>query len=78
MQIWLPTSLLDRKKSLRKFLKALQPEALFLIKYEFWPNLLIEVEKTEYSYFLYRQYLQKGAVILQIVWFFICETYCKK
>lgn len=37
---------LDRKKSIKKFIKVLQPEALFLIKYEFWPNL-IKVVKSQ-------------------------------
>lgn len=36
---------LDQKKSLLKFLKALRPEILFLIKYEFWPNLLAQTER---------------------------------
>ena len=31
---------LDRKKSIKRFIEILQPEALFLIKYEFWPNLI--------------------------------------
>tara|TARA_B100000767_G_C19726671_1_gene519805 strand:- start:361 stop:1545 length:1185 start_codon:yes stop_codon:yes gene_type:complete len=31
---------LDRKKSVKKFIEVLRPELLFLIKYEFWPNLI--------------------------------------
>ena len=31
---------LDRKKSIKRFIEILQPEALFLMKYEFWPNLI--------------------------------------
>jgi 3-deoxy-D-manno-octulosonic-acid transferase len=42
---------LDRKKSLAKFIQALHPEALFLIKYEFWPNLLNELQKQKVTVF---------------------------
>lgn len=31
---------LDRKKNLRPFIRQIQPDALFLVKYEFWPNLI--------------------------------------
>lgn len=31
---------LDRKKDLNTFLEWLRPDALFLVKYEFWPNLI--------------------------------------
>ena len=31
---------LDRPKDLKNYLNKIQPDALFLVKYEFWPNLL--------------------------------------
>ena len=31
---------LDRSKEIKNYLDIIQPDALFLIKYEFWPNLL--------------------------------------
>ncbi|MGB2305930.1 MAG: 3-deoxy-D-manno-octulosonic acid transferase, partial [Flavobacteriaceae bacterium] len=37
----------DRKRTLQKFIEILNPEALFLIKYEFWPNLINELYKKE-------------------------------
>lgn len=36
---------LDRKKDLNAFLNSVQPTALLLVKYEFWPNLLHTVKK---------------------------------
>jgi len=36
---------LDRSSDLNAYLNTLQPDALFLVKYEFWPNLLKAVQQ---------------------------------
>lgn len=36
---------LDRSKDLKNYLNKIQPDALFLVKYEFWPNLLKKVHQ---------------------------------
>ena len=36
---------LDRSKDLKNYLNKVQPDALFLVKYEFWPNLLKTVQQ---------------------------------
>ena len=36
---------LDRSKNLKNYLDKIQPDALFLVKYEFWPNLLKTVHQ---------------------------------
>lgn len=41
----------DRKRILRKFIELLNPEVLFLIKYEFWPNLINELYQKEIPIF---------------------------
>jgi 3-deoxy-D-manno-octulosonic-acid transferase len=40
--VYLP---LDTQKNAKKFLKFIQPELVFFIKYEFWPNYLNELKK---------------------------------
>jgi len=42
---------LDRKKSVLRFIQALRPQVLFLIKYEFWPNLISELQKQKIPVF---------------------------
>ena len=42
---------LDRKKSVLRFIEALRPQVLFLIKYEFWPNLISELQKQKIPVF---------------------------
>ena len=36
---------LDRSKDIKNYLNKIQPDALFLVKYEFWPNLLKSVHQ---------------------------------
>ena len=40
---------LDRSKDLKSFLEKIQADALFLVKYEFWPNLLKKGHQLESS-----------------------------
>jgi len=42
---------LDRKKSVLRFIEAIRPQVLFLIKYEFWPNLISELQKQKIPVF---------------------------
>ena len=42
---------LDRKKSVLRFIQAIRPQVLFLIKYEFWPNLISELQKQKIPVF---------------------------
>jgi len=35
----------DNRTDIRRFVKKVQPTKVFFIKYEFWPNLLIELQK---------------------------------
>jgi 3-deoxy-D-manno-octulosonic-acid transferase len=40
--VYLP---IDNTKNVRKFLDLLQPEMVFFVKYDFWPNYLFELKK---------------------------------
>ena len=37
----------DTKSNMKKFISLLKPEMAFIIKYEFWPNLLDEIKKQQ-------------------------------
>ena len=43
---------LDTRKNARQFLDLLQPEAVFFVKYDFWPNYLTEIKKRRIPAFL--------------------------
>jgi 3-deoxy-D-manno-octulosonic-acid transferase len=47
--IYLP---LDTKSNAKKFIKALHPEMVFFIKYEYWPNYLNELKKLKIKTYL--------------------------
>jgi len=47
--IYLP---LDTKSNAKKFIKAVQPEMVFFIKYEYWPNYLNELKKLKIKTYL--------------------------
>ncbi|PZO28743.1 MAG: 3-deoxy-D-manno-octulosonic acid transferase [Flavobacteriaceae bacterium] len=47
--VYLP---LDTKSNAEKFLKLVHPEMVFFIKYEFWPNYLNELKKTNVTTYL--------------------------
>ena len=51
---------LDSKSNAKQFVKAVNPKLAVFIKYEFWPNLLNELKKKEYSYnFSFRNFKRK-------------------
>ncbi|SED23097.1 3-deoxy-D-manno-octulosonic-acid transferase [Tenacibaculum sp. MAR_2009_124] len=37
----------DTKSNMKKFISSIQPELAFIIKYEFWPNLLDQLQKQQ-------------------------------
>ena len=47
--VYLP---LDTKSNAKKFIKAINPEFVFFIKYEFWPNYLNELKKLNIKTYL--------------------------
>jgi 3-deoxy-D-manno-octulosonic-acid transferase len=47
--VYLP---LDTKSNAKKFIKAINPEVVFFIKYEYWPNYLNELKKLEIKTYL--------------------------
>ena len=47
--VYLP---LDTKSNAKKFLKLVHPEMVFFIKYEFWPNCLNELKKSNITTYL--------------------------
>lgn len=47
--VYLP---LDAKINATKFLKLVKPEMVFFVKYEFWPNYLNELQKSQISTYL--------------------------
>jgi 3-deoxy-D-manno-octulosonic-acid transferase len=47
--VYLP---LDTKSNAQKFIKAINPELAFFIKYEYWPNYLNELKKLEIKTYL--------------------------
>jgi 3-deoxy-D-manno-octulosonic-acid transferase len=47
--VYLP---LDTKSNAQKFIKAINPELVFFIKYEYWPNYLNELKKLEIKTYL--------------------------
>ena len=42
----------DNRTDVRRFVKKVQPAKVFFIKYEFWPNMLIELQKQKIPTFL--------------------------
>jgi len=61
----------DRKRTLQKFIEILNPEALFLIKYEFWPNLINELYKKEIPIFSVVSIFRKEQIFFKAYGFFI-------
>ncbi len=47
--VYLP---LDTKSNAKKFIKAINPELVFFIKYEYWPNYLNELKKLQIKTYL--------------------------
>ena len=61
----------DRKRTLQKFIEILNPEALFLIKYEFWPNLINELYKKEIPIFSVVSIFRKEQIFFKSYGFFM-------
>ena len=54
--VYLP---LDTKKNAHQFLKLVHPDMVFFIKYEYWPNYLAELKKSETKTYLISGILRK-------------------
>lgn len=68
---------LDRKKSVLRFIEALRPQLLFLIKYEFWPNLISELQKQKIPVFSVASIFRKQQLFFK-PWGFYMKNILKK
>lgn len=68
---------LDRKKSVLRFIQALRPQVLFLIKYEFWPNLISELQKQKIPVFSVASIFRKQQLFFK-PWGFYMKNILKK
>ena len=68
---------LDRKKSVLRFIEALRPQVLFLIKYEFWPNLISEIQKQKIPVFSVASIFRKQQLFFK-PWGFYMKNILKK
>ena len=68
---------LDRKKSVLRFIEALRPQVLFLIKYEFWPNLISELQKQKIPVFSVASIFRKQQLFFK-PWGFYMKNILKK
>ncbi len=60
--VYLP---LDTKKNAQEFLKLVHPDLVFLIKYEYWPNYLAELKKTQTKTYLISGILRKNQLFFK-------------
>jgi len=68
---------LDRKKSVLRFIQAIRPQVLFLIKYEFWPNLISELQKQKIPVFSVASIFRKQQFFFK-PWGFYMKNILKK
>jgi len=68
---------LDRKKSVLRFIEAIRPQVLFLIKYEFWPNLISELQKQKIPVFSVASIFRKQQLFFK-PWGFYMKNILKK
>lgn len=55
----------DTKANMRKFLKQVHPELAIIVKYEFWPNLLQELKKTNTKTILVSGIFREGQIFFK-------------
>jgi 3-deoxy-D-manno-octulosonic-acid transferase len=60
--VYLP---MDTLANARKFLSIVKPEKVFFIKYEFWPNYLNELKKTQAQTYLISGFFRKDQVFFK-------------
>lgn len=60
--VYLP---LDTKSNAQKFLKLVHPDLVFFIKYEYWPNYLIELKKLNIKTYLISGIFRKNQAFFQ-------------
>ena len=68
---------LDRSKDLKNYLDKIQPDALFLVKYEFWPNLLKTVHQRNIPIYSISSTFRKEQLFFKSI-VLGCEPYLKK
>ncbi len=56
---------LDTPRNARRLIKAMQPRAVLMVKYEFWPNLLDEIGKKKIPLFLISGIFRKNQAVLR-------------
>lgn len=81
---------IDTPAKVKAFIDAVNPEALFIIKYEFWYNLLAELKKREIKVFLISSIFRPDQHFFKwygkwflnnlkaITWFFVQDNYSKE
>lgn len=60
--VYLP---LDTKANAQKFIKLVHPELVFFIKYEFWPNYLVELKKSNAETYLISGFFRENQVFFK-------------
>ncbi|MDI5948928.1 3-deoxy-D-manno-octulosonic acid transferase [Flavobacterium yafengii] len=60
--VYLP---LDTKKNAQQFLKLVHPDLVFFIKYEYWPNYLVELKKRNTKTYLISGILRKNQLFFK-------------
>ncbi|MGO4906054.1 3-deoxy-D-manno-octulosonic acid transferase [Flavobacterium sp. W20_MBD1_R3] len=60
--VYLP---LDTKKNAQQFLKLIHPDLVFFIKYEYWPNYLFELKKSNTKTYLISGILRKNQLFFK-------------
>ncbi|MFV8391759.1 3-deoxy-D-manno-octulosonic acid transferase [Flavobacterium sp. LB2P6] len=60
--VYLP---LDTKKNVQQFLKLVHPDLVFFIKYEYWPNYLAELKKSNTKTYLISGILRKNQLFFK-------------
>lgn len=55
----------DTKKNVQKFVKQIQPNLAIIVKYEFWPNLLYELKKTNIKLILISAIFRKNQLFFK-------------
>ena len=60
--VYLP---LDTKKNAQQFLKLVHPDLVFFIKYEYWPNYLFELKKSNTKTYLISGILRKNQLFFK-------------
>lgn len=61
----------DRKNAVKRFINTINPKAVFLIKYEFWPNLICQLHKKNIPIFSIASIFRKNQLFFKFYGFFM-------